>query len=483
MEPSVGMMLPKGIVINTTSIYKEVASYPVVPAAKIWEYWHVYTTTNKRLQDPTARRLENFWWHVLGSDRRHLSGRILAGLYEDISVGPTVIPIQGPPNRWEGPDVPPLTKQMILSHVRQQQDAQQGDGPVRRPPPLTKRSDNSIKGFSSSASKPPPQHPILKKTKGPTSSGPRPTARFVSPPESADEDGFRSSASTATTGLEPQAFKSKRKPPAAMKKIVASSTASKRRPAVTRRMSPQSPIPSADRLRNGDTAAGTRAAAGQPRPVSPIPERMPAQTGDCSEVAEDAAKSPLPRPSAKALGKRPAVPLWMKAENGKVQHMSSTTILGRREAALQQKEVLVRSSSVPRAAAAVDTVGSPGAGAMPLMVRTRSHNGDAPDTRLTSQGLFTGATASTTKVAAQGTIIDQTGSLPRSSVLDGPSPLGGSFPSSKPYASSLLDSRLTPTPPAPSASVPMGRSRSQLTLLLEREKTPTKEKPCSKGSK
>lgn len=34
------MILPKGIVINTTSIYKEVASYPTIPADKIWEYWH-----------------------------------------------------------------------------------------------------------------------------------------------------------------------------------------------------------------------------------------------------------------------------------------------------------------------------------------------------------------------------------------------------------------------------------------------------------
>ena len=34
------MMLPKGIVVNTTNIYKEVAGYPAVPADKIWEYWH-----------------------------------------------------------------------------------------------------------------------------------------------------------------------------------------------------------------------------------------------------------------------------------------------------------------------------------------------------------------------------------------------------------------------------------------------------------
>ena len=65
----------------------------------------VYTTTNKKLEDPTARRLENFWWHVLGSNRKHLSGQTLAKLFEQISRGPTFVPLRGPPNRWEQPDV------------------------------------------------------------------------------------------------------------------------------------------------------------------------------------------------------------------------------------------------------------------------------------------------------------------------------------------------------------------------------------------
>jgi hypothetical protein len=39
-------------------------------------------------------------------------------------------------------------------------------------------------------------HPILKKTRGPSTSGPRPTARFVSPPESEDEADPSSSVST-----------------------------------------------------------------------------------------------------------------------------------------------------------------------------------------------------------------------------------------------------------------------------------------------
>ncbi len=39
-------------------------------------------------------------------------------------------------------------------------------------------------------------HPILKKTRGPSSSGPRPTARFISPPESEGEADLSSSVST-----------------------------------------------------------------------------------------------------------------------------------------------------------------------------------------------------------------------------------------------------------------------------------------------
>jgi hypothetical protein len=77
----------------------------------------VYTITNKKLKDPTARRLENFWWHVWGSDRRQLSGAALARLYEDISLGPAFVPLRGPSNRWEGPDVCQLVTPALAFHA------------------------------------------------------------------------------------------------------------------------------------------------------------------------------------------------------------------------------------------------------------------------------------------------------------------------------------------------------------------------------
>lgn len=37
---ALGMLLPEGIVVNSSDIYKEVASYTVIPPEKIWQYWH-----------------------------------------------------------------------------------------------------------------------------------------------------------------------------------------------------------------------------------------------------------------------------------------------------------------------------------------------------------------------------------------------------------------------------------------------------------
>lgn len=477
------MMLPKGIVINTTNIYKEVANYPTVPADKIWEYWHVYTVTNKKLKDPTARRLENFWWQVWGSDRRNLSGRTLARLYEDISVGPTIAPLQGPPNRWEGPNAPPLTRQLILAHLSQERDAQQ-PASEPRPPPQTKQSDGSIKSLSSSASKPPPTHPILKKSRGPSSSGPRPTARFVSPHGSGDEEDkaseFSSSGSTAATGQETPPTAPKKKAQPVAKRFVAGTSSARRRPVLQRKPSPQSPVLSAVGSRNGD--AGHRA-AGLARPVSPIPERV---SNHVSPVAE--ANGDEPAPSAKALGKRPAVPQRPLPENevsAKAKSASSTSSLTPAQSASRPNHypttLGANNTSNPnrRAETPPLSAGSPAIEAAPAMGRSQSHNGYGYERHSDRHGrttnLFTGATASMTNVAAQGTIIDQSGSLPTSSILG--EALNESSLPNRLSSTSLLDSRLTPTQPGPSASMPMARTKSQLTLLLEREKARVGDKP------
>lgn len=83
-------------------------------------------------------------------------------------------------------------------------------------------------------------------------------------------------------------------------------------------------------------------------------------------------------------------------------------------------------------------------------------------------------TASTTPVAARGTIIDFDRAAPRPPMATVPetadvSTADVSVPRQS-SATSLLESRLAPTRPSAAPAVPLGRTRSQLTLLLEREK-------------
>ncbi|KAG7123181.1 hypothetical protein HYQ45_014040 [Verticillium longisporum] len=97
------MDLPKGFVEDDKRIYGKVANLNHLSLDVIRQFWQVYTTTNKQLYDPTARRLENFWWHVWGSDRRHLKAEVLADIWQQISSGPTFVPLKGSPNRYEPP--------------------------------------------------------------------------------------------------------------------------------------------------------------------------------------------------------------------------------------------------------------------------------------------------------------------------------------------------------------------------------------------
>jgi hypothetical protein len=122
------------------------------------------------------------------------------------------------------------------------------------------------------------------------------------------------------------------------------------------------------------------------------------------------------------------------------------------------------------------------------MAQSRSHTGyvhsrDRVSSRELEKGLFTGATASTTNVAAQGMMIDPSdsfGQLPASNYFDRYPNSSGSAAQS--LSSSLLEPRLKPTKPSTSGSVPLGRTKSQLTLLLEREdEARAGKKPRSKS--
>lgn len=303
----------------------------------------------------------------------------------------------------------------------------------------------------------------------------------------------------------------KKKQMGGTKKFVASSGGAKRRPLLPRRLSSQSSTGSETGPQG--SSAGSRASAIQ-RAVSPIPEasstHVTPESGDKSTTMLQA----TPALSAKAAGKRPALPRRTTAEKKATQkspNRSPASPVSPVPPALQRKaetpptKPAPSRSELPQAQSFVDlpfhsrgpsesarpTLGASGlswAGhgmeAPAAMARSQSHggydrfkSGKAP----TPPGLFTGATASTTNVAAQGTIIDQSGlsSVPTPSAYERKDD-DYALPS-RPSASSLLESRFTPTQPSTSASVPLGRTRSQLTLLLERDQSRTGEKSRSKN--
>lgn len=168
------------------------------------------------------------------------------------------------------------------------------------------------KDMPSSALRPPPSHPILKKPSGPQSTGPRPTARFVSPHvsegETENQDDIPSSGSTVTPGLEMRlvTVKSppKKKPSGAGRKFVAS--AGKRRPMIARKTSSHSAVGSADSgsTREEPTSSTTKNSRVLSQVASPVTEPFPTLNNNLLSAPVETP----PKPSAKALGKRPVVP-------------------------------------------------------------------------------------------------------------------------------------------------------------------------------
>ncbi|OAQ98160.1 hypothetical protein LLEC1_03587 [Akanthomyces lecanii] len=413
------MLLPKGILTNSSTVYDEVAGYSTLPADKVRQYWHVYTTTNKKLKDPTAHRLENFWWHVWGSDRSKLSGRVLARIFQDISHGPTVVPLRGPPNRWEGPDVPPLTTEMIVAHLQRNFPVKPGNVGAS----TTKHRGTSARGSSATTLRSFQLPPILKKVGSSSSNVAKHTARFIMPHESPEEDGVESdtpsSGSTLANGFGPSGH------------TIASNDPDVRGNASS--LEPQSSTTSLELMSKPSSA--------EKQPTRKEPSSMPAQHlrsgGQPSTEVNDAGRfqTSMKRPFTDSVAQK--------------DHKASPE--------LAPHEKLAR-------------------GKQPMMRQSQSNTmPDRPrELSMTKpkRSLFTQATSSTTNVAAQGTIIDQAGStqhLPRISTSslaqdDHISAHGGTS------AYSSQETRLTPTRPSSSAVLPLGRTKSQLTLLLEREK-------------
>ncbi|KAK1768707.1 hypothetical protein QBC33DRAFT_356321 [Phialemonium atrogriseum] len=474
MEPPLPMILPKGIVRNTDAIYAALASFSVVPPEILWGCWHVYTYTSRRLNDPTAHRLENFWWHVLGSDRRHLSGKALAKIYEEISNGPTFVPLKGPVNRYEGPPVPrfsqhELDKMLSGPDLGPRQSRAQGQGRNTGSPTKV-----GAKEPTSSSTRPPPLHPILKSTRGPSSSGPRPTARFVSPPDSGEESGGEeedvSSGSTAALEMRPQlpppAARTEKKATQATKKFVATTSAHKRRPVLPRRPSSQSSTASEPGSKEGASGSSTKHVSTSR--LSPSIAEQSAKIPDRSPGSSTLAVPPVL--SAKAAGKQPA-----KAVSGKETSRDRPShkvgqgriVIEQQQATMAQERPASGSSDSTEYETARARDGPRRPSPVPItsekMVRSHSNQSQQSSAgRQPPSGLAASSVSATSTVAVQGQFD-----------FDSPSPAAASLePRDIPDQVARRSSKplFTPTQPSPTPDVPLARSKSQLAVLLELDK-------------
>ncbi|CAN8100437.1 unnamed protein product [Discula destructiva] len=309
------MLLPTGLVFEDPAAYAKLADQPVVPWEDIHKLWNNSTSRYKKFQDPTSCRLEHFWWHVWASDRRNLSGKTLARLWESIVNGTTIAPLIGPPRPYPIP------------HTRSMHESDRMNSSEKQDPDRSRNQAAELQGrlaqqnLTPSSSRPPPAHPILKKPRGPSNSGPRPTARFADVPDSEDETTLLQSSDSQQTGSgsgsgtskqEPQTKKhapARSKSPAKgdrkpAKKFVASKATGKRRPVLPRRQSSQSS--------NGSMASESSAKDGKASSSSLTrqPEFLASPNQDYFSEGQESLRLPQhdddPVPNAKALGKLPA---------------------------------------------------------------------------------------------------------------------------------------------------------------------------------
>lgn len=203
--------------------------------ADIARLWKVFATIRRTIIDPTvqANRLENFWWRVWGSKQKHLSGLSLGKLCSGISDESSDVRLcssQGfvtnyhPPKKHSNLHEKSLIEERALNPV------------------TSKPCKSSFSNKSNTTGAVP--HPILKKTRGTSTNGHRPTARFISPHETEDEDqnncqtteNIHQPASILTGGATNE--RSRRTEPTVSKKKGAFVITKKKQAVILRRQSP-----------------------------------------------------------------------------------------------------------------------------------------------------------------------------------------------------------------------------------------------------
>jgi hypothetical protein len=360
------------------------------------------------------------------------------------------------------------------------------------------QTDATLKEPTSSSTRPPPPHPILKKSRGPSTSGPRPTARFVSPPDSGDEgskDEDASSGSTAVTGVDARTpptqsttTKPEKRSTPVGKKFIASTSASKRRPLLPRRPSSQSSTNSEAASREGGSASSSsRYLSSQRGSITTLAEHPLRASNGSSGSSVLAERQSM---SAKAAGKKPAKGISEKKPSRSGSFPADTQ--KRPSVARQQQQAF---STTP-ARSNSDTGGDGGSSfevrrpridmirsssstsyadrtseRVPVSpIKSTSYNVDKIRPREMSigrappHGLLASSVAATSNIAVQGQF-DFEAPAP-GIATSAPRDIPDVALPSRPSSSSLF----APTQPSPTPPVPLARSKSQLTLLLEREK-------------
>ncbi|KAI0534140.1 hypothetical protein GGR58DRAFT_75978 [Xylaria digitata] len=493
-------ILPKGFVLNRNSVYDEIAKFDVVPVEQILRACQVFSTTSRELYDPTARRLENFWTRVLGGDRRYLPGRVIARLFRDISEETSFVKLRGPQNRYEPP-----SPGSPASKPHGAQATPLASAPKPKPKPTTPTTMAP--------------RPILKKPRRPSAPGPRPTARFVSPPSSGigeDATGKGEPTLSATTltshdvsardsgssMAKEERTKGRSVKPKKKATAFAAPTPSKRRPGMPRRTSSQSSTGASDMLsKEGDSSLGSKYDGSQSSvPTIPEkPEQQPANTkkgkGYMGMSAKAAGKRPMTQPRAPRTTSKPGPVLSSQSRNEAPAARQDKTEVEQQNLAQpsQEEKVAASARGLPKTFSSTtiqrsNTQQYPRSESSPLMSRSSSDIGTTrPISRETSKTLVPPSSlmSSTlakldTSVIGQGTISGFAESIPTQSSSIGQFEESGNRETDKKTSqtpsSSGLGQQLTPTQPSPTATIPLARSKSQLSILLDRkvEKKKTK---------
>jgi hypothetical protein len=273
------------------------------------------------------------------------------------------------------------------------------------------------------------------------------------------------------------------------KKGFVASTASKRRPAMPRRPSSQSSTGGSEIGSKEGSSSSSPRFLGSQRPVPAIAERL-------SEGVSSKLQDSGEQPNVKAASKRPADRSVVAKSAGSSKSGGSqdrpAVLQEDTKATPEQRVVPSRKGKEPVYEVNRVSEGSTASShrrsdaqerarpdvTPPSMMRSRSDigssrpgsQGSSHNRRVPPQALISSSTATTSNVAAQGTIIEFDENAPAREVTSAlKEQEENPEPGYRRSGSSVLESHFTPTAPSDTPPVPLGRSKSQLTLLLERQ--------------